>query len=225
MLLHYSGHLKIHSEIFLRYREYYTRQDSLQSQSTLHISPRGARCTMCGLCLTKINILIILTLFIIMFPTTNKIHTIQLIEYTNTFSGALAWNPKPLDYNGWFFRTPATQSQAVKRCSQSPICLFMEVRFLSSALPVKVPRFSPSMASASPLLVAMSSPYYFIRLVNSPSSARFGSMRKQFPYINACLYSPVFQLWEEFSAKLLLGEDLPVSRIKVSTNLGFPPQH
>lgn len=138
MLLHYLGHLEIHSELLLRYHKYYTRQDFLQSQSTLHTSPRGTSCTKCGLCLTKINVnFMILTFFIIMFPTTNKIHTIQLIEYTNVFSGALAWRPKPLDYTSWFFRTPGTQSQAVKRCSQSPIGLFMEVGFLSSALPVK----------------------------------------------------------------------------------------
>lgn len=112
----------------------------------------------------------------------------------------------------------------MKTCSQSPIGLFMEVRFLSSALPVKVPRF-PSMASASPLLVTTFLPYYFIYLVNSPSSGRLGSMKKQFPYIHACLYSPVFQLWGKFSANLLLGEELPISAIKVSTSLGFLPQH
>lgn len=225
MFLHYSGHLKIHSGLFLRYHEYYTRQDSLQSQSTLHTFPRCASCTMGGLYLTKINVnLIILTIFIIMLPTTNKIHTIQLVEYTNTCSGALARSPKPLDYTGLFFRTPDTQSQAVKRCSRSPIGLFMEVRILSSALPVKVPRFSPSMASAPLLLVATFPPYYFICLVNSPSSARLGSMKKQFSYIRACLYSAVFQLWGKFSANLLLGGDLPISGIKVSTSLGFLPQ-
>lgn len=111
----------------------------------------------------------------------------------------------------------------MKRCSQFPIGLFMEVRFLSSALPVKVPRFSPSIASASPLLVAAPPPYDFIRLVNSSSSARLESMRKQFPYIHACLYSSIFQLWREFSAKLL-GKDMPVSGMKVSTSLGIPPQ-